>query len=362
MSLEALAGALDSLAALDPAQLADGDAVVELHRLGARLEAVTTRAVAAFEASGNFCAEGARSAAAWLAGEVSAAHVGLLVRARNRTTAEALARDEALLVGHARTLRFADGEIVSGELGRIETELFEADRAEAKARLGRDPHPDELARSAAQRRADALVEMATRPAGSSGSRPVPLFSVLVDFPTLTGRICELASGTVVSPGALLPWLDSADIERAVWRAPNRIEVSERARLFTGAPGGPSSCATGPAPTPTATCRCPAARPTTSSPTAPAGPPPRRTGGCSAGSTTGPATSGPRRTAKGQPRVQATMARHISSDVPSPHVTKRGGSRRISGRSWRSAGLYVQVICRRSPGCTVTGWASGYERW
>jgi 5-methylcytosine-specific restriction endonuclease McrA len=58
--------------------------------------------------------------------------------------------------------------------------------------------------------------------------------VLVDFPTLQGRIYELANGTVISPGALLPLLDEAFIERAVYRPDNRVEVSETARLFTGA--------------------------------------------------------------------------------------------------------------------------------
>ena len=55
------------------------------------------------------------------------------------------------------------GTIVSEELERLEHELFEADRAEAKAVLGRDPGPgDRLARTPGQRRADALVEMAVR--------------------------------------------------------------------------------------------------------------------------------------------------------------------------------------------------------
>jgi hypothetical protein len=58
--------------------------------------------------------------------------------------------------------------------------------------------------------------------------------VLIDYPTLSGRVCELAHGTVLAPGALLPWLDEAIIERAVFGPKNRVEVSEKARLFTGA--------------------------------------------------------------------------------------------------------------------------------
>jgi len=61
-----------------------------------------------------------------------------------------------------------------------------------------------------------------------------LFTVLVDFPTLAGRVCELAQGIVVSPGSLVPWLTEAYFERAVFTPGARIEVSPTARLFTGA--------------------------------------------------------------------------------------------------------------------------------
>jgi len=39
---------------------------------------------------------------------------------------------------------------------------------------------------------------------------------------------------VLSPGALIPWLDQAYIERVVFAAPDRVEVSAQNRLFTGA--------------------------------------------------------------------------------------------------------------------------------
>lgn len=102
--------------------------------------------------------------------------------------------------------------------------------------LGRDPTAGELSRTSSQRRADALVEMATRSrtAPADGRRPDPLLSVLVGYETLHGRICELAQGTVVSPGSLLPWLDKAYFERVVFEPAARIEVSATARLFTGA--------------------------------------------------------------------------------------------------------------------------------
>jgi HNH endonuclease len=156
---------------------------------------------------------------------------------------EARARRDAYLVQSVggtylgtMTLDAISGTIVATEHQRLERTLFESDWAEAKERLGREPLPHELERTSAQRRADAFVEMATRsataPAG--GRRPAPLFSVLVDFPTLSGRICQLANNTVVTPGSLLPWIEEADIERAVFTPGRRIECSETSRLFTGA--------------------------------------------------------------------------------------------------------------------------------
>jgi hypothetical protein len=200
-------------------------------------------------------------------------------------TEEALARDESRLVDYARTLKFAqfshalsyweqhadqdgaeeadfarqarrdaylvagpdgylgrmnfgfiDGAVVANELQRLEEEFFKADWAEAKERLGRDPHVHELARTPAQRRADAMVEMAVRSASTpaDAQRPQPRFSVLVGFETLAGRISELEGGPVVTPGSLLDWMDRATFERIVFSPGKRIECSVTSRFFTGA--------------------------------------------------------------------------------------------------------------------------------
>ena len=318
MELGALRDVVDQLAAEVRQAQPDGPEIVELRRQLSRLEAVVSVAAAAFDRGKEWQLGGARSASAWLAvetrapagecqrqvrlgrsldhlpwtqeawlaGDIGSAQVAVLGRLNRPATAAALARDEEMLVGHARTLRFAwflraaayweqhadpdgsedseeerrtrrdvyltesisgmylgkmtldpiSGAIVAGELHRIEKDLFEADWAAAKAALGRDPLPAELARTSAQRRADALVEMATRSASMppGARRPAPLFSVFVGYETLHGRICELASGPVVSPGALLPWLDQAYVERAVFGLGRRVECSEQARFFTGA--------------------------------------------------------------------------------------------------------------------------------
>jgi hypothetical protein len=225
--------------------------------------------------------------AAWLAGAVGEAQVRLFAAVRTPATAEVLARDEAMLVEQAQALGYrsfvralaywaqlADpegteagaeaqyqgrklhlsetfggswalsgrfdpigGAIVSRALGMLEQELFEADWAEAKERFGADFRLSHLARTPAQRRADALVEMARRSlAVPAGARvPEPLFTVLVGYETFAGRMCELANGAVVSPGSLLRWLDRAELERVVFDGPSRVtDVGVRRRLFAGA--------------------------------------------------------------------------------------------------------------------------------
>ncbi len=225
---------------------------------------------------------------AWSQGAVSTAHFDVLASLRNGRTEPYLERDEAMLVGEAQRHSFDDfiriaryweqhadpdgveeddmerrarrdvyltpsiggmylgkmtldpisGAIVAGELDRLERELFEADWAQAKVELGRDPRVDELCRTANQRRADALVEMATRSkaAPADGRMPAPLFTVLVGYETLHGRVCELAQGgrMVLSPGSLLPWMDQAYVERAVFGPGRRVEVGITSRFFTGA--------------------------------------------------------------------------------------------------------------------------------
>lgn len=319
MGMGALVDAIDGLVVDDARSLADSDTLVELHRQLARLEAVATRAVGAFDASQAWQVDGARTPAAWLAsrchlpayeakrrcrlgrvlrhlpvaeeawlaGNLTSAHVGLLASARRPRTEELLARDEHVLVGNAKALSFkafaksvaywlqradpdgaersdADkhdarsfhysesfegmwfgnltldpisGAIVSKELLKLDKAMFEADWAEVRDRLGREPAITELRRTPAQRRADALVEMAVRSgsAPEGGRRPEPLFTVLVGWETLSGPVCELSNGTVVAPGTLVPWLDQAWLERVVFESPSRVlDVGVERRLFEGA--------------------------------------------------------------------------------------------------------------------------------
>ena len=225
--------------------------------------------------------------AAWGAGEIDRAHLTTMLGVRTPRTREAFETDHKVLLDDARTRSFTEfkrrcdrweatvdpdgpeqgadsdraarelhlsqsfrgmwfgretldpisGTIVNETLTIIERELFEADWAEAKARLGRDPLIVDLCRTPAQRRADALVEMAirARTAPRDGRRPAPLFTVVVDHGILAGPILELFNRTVITPGTAARWLTDAYVERIVFDGPSRvIDVGAQRRFFRGA--------------------------------------------------------------------------------------------------------------------------------
>jgi Domain of unknown function (DUF222) len=225
--------------------------------------------------------------AAWSAGEIDRTHLITMLGVRTPRTKGAFETDHKTLLDSARTKGFADfkrhcdmweatvdpdgaeqgaesdraarevhlsqsfggmwfgrttldpvsGEIVHGTLAAIERELFDADWAEARERLGRDPMVMELQRTPAQRRADALVEMAirARTAPPGGRRPAPLFTVLVDYDTFAGPILELFNRTGLTPGTAARWLTEAYVERIVFDGPSRvIDVGAKRRFFRGA--------------------------------------------------------------------------------------------------------------------------------
>src|SRR5205807_7376189 len=122
------------------------------------------------------------------------------------------------------------------ELERLERQLFEADWAEAKLVHGQGTKAEHLGRTSAQRWADALREMARRSASTplGAQRPRPLITILAGYGAFA-KVCELASGTVISPASIVPLLTDADIERIVFGSPSRvIDVGQHDRFFTGA--------------------------------------------------------------------------------------------------------------------------------
>jgi hypothetical protein len=128
------------------------------------------------------------------------------------------------------------GTKLATALRRIEQELFEQDWADAKQIHGDDTRVELLARTPAQRRADAMVLMAERAmAMPKGARlPLPLLTVHLGYETFNGPLCELSNGTVITPGQIIPLLTEAEVERAVFAGPKRIiELGQRTRFFTG---------------------------------------------------------------------------------------------------------------------------------
>jgi hypothetical protein len=129
------------------------------------------------------------------------------------------------------------GEEIHTELRRLERELFDADWAAAKAIHGDTTRLEDLERTPAQRRADALREMARRSAATPADarQPRTLLVVHLGDDSLK-RLCELASGTVIAPGQLVPLLGDADIERIVYAGASRrvVDLGRRSRFFTGA--------------------------------------------------------------------------------------------------------------------------------
>jgi 5-methylcytosine-specific restriction endonuclease McrA len=311
-------GVLERLEQRDWSVPVRGAEVVGVLELQAMLDAKVAQLMAAFEQSSEWSEDGARSPATWVAaetrrpraelcrwlglgralrameateaawvrGRISRAHVELLTPLSSGVTADAFARDEAMLVDLAGELSYGDfrqavaywrqladpdgvadesaGSVANREfwitrtfgggytggfnldairgatadsiIKRGSDRLFEEDWARAKERLGRDPLPHELERTSAQRGADAFVEALTRSASTApgAQAPKPLFTVLVDFPVFRDRICQLADGTVVAPESLRPHVTEAMVQRAVLESPRRVEISETTRLFTGA--------------------------------------------------------------------------------------------------------------------------------
>lgn len=223
---------------------------------------------------------------AFAIGDLSADKVDLLCRANTPEREALVRRDEAFLVSQAKTLHFQDlkcfvaywcsaaddaaaedrasrdfagrylnlsettngqidvkglldpvrGSVVANELQRIEQLLFEEDWAAAKAVWGDDMKLERLPRNRGQRRADALVIMATRSsAAAPGSAPAaPLFTVHLGTDAFA-KMCELANGTVVTPGQVTPWLADAEVERIVFGPKSRVlDLGRKQRLFRGA--------------------------------------------------------------------------------------------------------------------------------
>ena len=211
--------------------------------------------------------------AAVLDGRLSLEHVDLLGRANQPWRNARFEEHEAHLVEQCATARFVDAvKIVKYWCRRADAEVVddEGERQQATAHVHAsttydgmvvidgelDPiggaivveqldritdelrlsdHRDGIVRTAGQRRAAALVEMARRAgiAPADGRAPAPLFTALVGDGTLA-ELCELSTGIVVTPGQLGRWIDDAMLETVLFDGPTTVLSVSRRRRFSGA--------------------------------------------------------------------------------------------------------------------------------
>jgi hypothetical protein len=125
---------------------------------------------------------------------------------------------DVLIDGH---LNPVDGHIVMRELRRLADELRLQDRR------------DGVERTPAQRRAAALTRMAARSVGAEGTTARPLFEVLIGDETAR-HLCELATGAVVAPEDLAPFIDAAVMQTFLFDARHAVVGVSSQRTFRGA--------------------------------------------------------------------------------------------------------------------------------
>lgn len=158
------------------------------------------------------------------------------------------------------TLRGAFGGLQGAAIAeifrRFEDAEFEKDWRAAKAIHGDDTRVEHLARTPAQRRADALFEVFRRAAAAPADArsPEPLVNVVVDAETFRealtraggapvdrpdvravgGRRCQTVGGTRLSPSEALAAALHGHVRRVVVDgASTVIDLGRRRRLFTG---------------------------------------------------------------------------------------------------------------------------------
>ncbi len=217
------------------------------------------------------CAAMPRTVEAWRRGEVGTDLVDLLGLAAAGGRRALFARDEALLLGECEGRSFAQaGKLVAYWRHRADAELrpdgapppppthmqigttfdgavtgdFTLDPiggaavTEALRRIERDLYrADQRAgrhRTRPERLAAALVEMAHRAMTSpaDGRRPVPLVTILAGEATVE-HLCELADGSVVAPGVVVPHLGAADVQTFIFDGADRVVAASPVRTFRG---------------------------------------------------------------------------------------------------------------------------------
>jgi hypothetical protein len=290
------------------------------------------------------------------AGSISTEHVDLLAAAAGHGRHDVFARDEATLVDSMRRLRYdqcaktiaywrqhADEEIGNdepppdasqstmtisdgaGDETHLVAHLDPVDAAQVTATIGvlagelrrADHDTGRPQRGLPQLRAAALVEMARRAmsAPSGIARTRPLLTIVCGDQSFA-RLCELSTGRVITPGALVPHLDHLDIHTILFDGPHRPISASPPDAPPAAPyakRSPPATATANT-TAAATNPSTAATSTMSSRGATTAPPPPTTASCCATTTT---ASKPQAHDHRRPPSRSSVApthRHAPPDV------------------------------------------------
>ena len=114
------------------------------------------------------------------------------------------------------------GATVTEALRRIERDLYRQDQR------------DGVIRTLSERMAAALVEMAVRAQAvpTDGRRPDPLICILAGEATVE-QLCELATGTVISPELIVPHLDQSQVQTFIFDGADRVIAASPQRTFRG---------------------------------------------------------------------------------------------------------------------------------
>jgi hypothetical protein len=200
------------------------------------------------------------TAAALEKGEITAAHARRIGRCANRRTGPELARDEEMIVGWARELGYEEfhlrliewalvndpdgpdpnrrgerylnlaesfqggydvagwldaitGTAFSGALERREQLLFDQDWADARRLLGREPTADDLPRTSAQRRVDALYQLVCdAEAVPDGGRPPRILVSIVAGQPRFADLLRTHRGDPLASSDLAAHLDECVVE------------------------------------------------------------------------------------------------------------------------------------------------------
>jgi hypothetical protein len=209
--------------------------------------------------------------AAVLAGRLSIDHVDLFIRYATPERWERFLADEAMLVGVCeatrlfsvcrRALRYwaqrVDDElelersrpapstlsfsrtgdtgegVLNGVLAPIDAEIVENELNRLMADIKAEDTAAGRSRTKTQRRAAALVRMASRSITAHGPSARPLF-LLVGGDHTARHLCELGSGHLVHPDDLVPFIETALVESFLFDGPMVVIAKSKQRTFTGA--------------------------------------------------------------------------------------------------------------------------------